>query len=264
MSRTRMKRGPDGELLVERFSPVRRVEHLIAIATFVTLVVTGFPQKFYDADWAKWLIGVMGGLDVVRVIHRAAGIVFALHALVHIGTILLGFLSRKMRPSLMPTTQDLRDAWNNMAFYLGRRRRQPEFPKFDYRQKFEYIGLILGGMVMIFSGLILLYPVVAVGFLPGEVIPAARVAHSNEAMLALLVLVVWHVYGSSLSPEVFPLDPSIFNGYIPAHELKERHGLEYRRLFPHGEPEPAPEPGDGNPGTPAPAVPRAPSAPPGD
>ena len=234
MSRAEIIRGDDGVVMVERFTPARRLEHLLAIAVFVTLVLTGFPQKFYEAGWARWLFGFMGGLDTVRSIHRWAGLAFVVHAGLHLGVIFVGVLSRRVRLSLLPTPQDLRDAWNNMAFYFGRRPRPPEFGKFDYRQKFEYVGLILGGLVMIVSGLILLYPVATVGFLPGEAIPAARVAHSSEAMLALLVLVVWHIYGSSLSPEVFPLDPSIFTGYIPAHELAERHALEYRRLFPDG------------------------------
>jgi formate dehydrogenase subunit gamma len=234
MSKPTIIRRADGLVMVERFVISRRAEHLFAIIIFVTLVVTGFPQKLYEASWARWLIATMGGLDTVRTIHRWTGLVFVAHALLHLGVILIGVISRRLRLSLLPTPQDLRDAWNNMAFYFGRRARPPEFGKFDYRQKFEYVGLVLGGMVMVISGLILLYPVAAVGFLPGEAIPAARVAHSSEAMLALLVLVVWHIYGSSLSPEVFPLDPSIFTGYIPAHELSERHPLEYRRLFPDG------------------------------
>ncbi len=234
MSKPEIIRSADGLVMVERFTPSRRLEHIFAIVVFLLLLVTGFPQKFYEASWARWLIGAMGGLDTVRTIHRWAGLAFVAHAVLHLGVIFIGMVSRRMRLSLLPTPQDLRDAWNNMAFYSGRRPRPPEFGKFDYRQKFEYVGLILGGMVMVISGLVLLYPVAAVGILPGEAIPAARVAHSSEAMLALLVLVVWHVYGSSLSPEVFPIDPSIFTGYIPAHELAERHALEYRRLFPDG------------------------------
>ncbi len=236
MSSNEIIRTADGEILVERFSRVRRIEHTLAIVTFVLLVLTGFPQKFYEADWARWLIGIMGGLDTARTIHRIAGLVFAAHAILHLGAIVVGLFTRRMRLTLLPTPQDLRDAWNNLHYYLGRRKHPPKFPKFDYRQKFEYIGLVLGGLVMISTGLILLYPVAAVSILPGEVIPAARVAHSSEALLALLVLVIWHIYGSSLSPEVFPLDRTIFTGYIPAKELKERHALEYERLFPEEDP----------------------------
>jgi len=221
---------------VERFSRFRRVEHTVAIVVFTVLVVTGFPQKFDHSQVGRWLLGAFGGLDNARLVHRIAGVMFAVHAGLHLAAILVGLLLGKMRLSLLPLPQDVRDAWDNLRFYFGYRDRPPELPKYDYRQKFEYIGLILGGMVMIFSGLVLIEPVLVARWLPGELIPAAQVAHSNEAMLAFLVLIIWHIYATVLSPDVFPLDRSMFTGFISAHELKERHALEYKRVFPDGEP----------------------------
>lgn len=229
-------RDPDGTLWVERFSRGRRLEHLLVIITFTGLVLTGFPQRFYNAEWAHWLLDLMGGLTTVRTIHRALGLVFTFHAVVHIATFCVGALTRRMHLSMLPLPSDLRDMWRTLAYDLGFRRDPPDLPKFDYRQKFEYIGIVLGGLVMVFSGLILLWPVITASFLPGEVIPAARVAHSNEAMLALSVLIVWHVYGSHLSPKVWPGDKTIFTGKIPLEELQERHAREYRRLFGDQEP----------------------------
>lgn len=223
----------DGTVLIERFSPIRRVEHLLVIVAFVVLVVTGFPQKF-QGTWSAWLLGAMGGLDSARFVHRAAGVLFSIEAVVHLAAIVVGTVAGRMRLTLMPTPQDLRDAWGNLRYFLGFQPEQPQFPKFDYRQKFEYMGIILGGLVMVGSGLVLMFPALVATWLPGTVIPAARLAHSSEAMLAFLVLVVWHVYGSNLAPEVFPLDPSIFTGYLTEEELRERHALEYKRLFPKG------------------------------
>jgi len=237
-----VKTGPDGEVLVKRFSRVRRFEHYLCIAAFVVLVLTGFPQKFHDNSFATWVFDLLGGLDRTRFVHRAAGVVFSLHAFLHILGFTVGFVTGRMSLDMLPIPQDLRDAWHNLGWYLGTRDRPPELPKYDYRQKFEYIGIVFGGLVMVVSGLVLMYPSLVAGLLPGEVIPASRVAHSNEALLALSVLVVWHVYGSHLSPEIFPMDKTIFTGYIPAHELEERHHREYRRIFPRGhaqEPPPA-------------------------
>ncbi|MCC6747942.1 MAG: cytochrome b/b6 domain-containing protein [Deltaproteobacteria bacterium] len=251
-----LRKTPAGETQIQRFSPLRRAEHVLVTVTFVVLVVTGFPQKLYG-DGSVWLLAAMGGLDHVRLIHRIAGVVFSLHAAVHLLAILVGLVTRRMRPSLLPVPQDLRDAWRNLLYYLGARRRPPALPKFDYRQKFEYMGLLLGGLVMIFSGLALMYPTLVASWLPGQLIPAARVAHSNEALLALLVLVVWHVYGAHLSPDVFPLDRSIFTGYVSKEHLRKHHGREYERIF--GEPaEPAAMPATtepaATPATPEPAA----------
>lgn len=227
-------RTSEGQVLVKRFSLPRRFEHVLAIVTFVALIVTGFPQKFDTSTFGHWILGVFGGLENARWVHRAFGVVFTLHALTHIAMALLGAFAGRMRLTLLPVTQDLRDAWQNLRYYTGYRPTAPELPKFDYRQKFEYIGLVLGGLVMVFSGLVLMYPMILATWLPAALIPAMQVAHSSEAMLAFLVLVVWHVYGAVLSPEVFPIDRSIITGYMPAEELEHHHAREYKRLFPHG------------------------------
>lgn len=234
MRAPRMIRDRNGVVLVERFTPVRRAEHILLMASFLVLALTGFPQKYAEAAWSAWLLGVFGGLDTTRFIHRVSGLVFTVHSLTHILAFVVGTLTKRMRLTMLPTAQDLRDAWQNLRYYLGYRSHPPDLPKFDYRNKFEYIGIVLGGLVMITSGLALMYPTLVVPLLPGEFIAAARVAHTNEALLAMLVLVVWHVYAAHLSPAIFPLDRSIFTGYIPLEELRERHQREYRLLFPNG------------------------------
>lgn len=236
MRRTKIVTTPSGQVLIERFSLARRIEHWVATAVFVLLVLTGFPQKFDSAGPGHWILGLLGGLDNTRLIHRITGVIFAAHAFLHLAIALVGVLTRRMRPALVPVPQDLRDAWQNLRFYFGKRAHPPPLPKFDYKQKFEYMGLILGSVVMISSGFVLLFPVEIAKYLPSWAIPAFAVAHSSEAMLALLVLVVWHLYGAVLSPDVFPLDRSIIDGYITAEELKHHHRAEYDLLFPDGDP----------------------------
>lgn len=249
MKGTKIYRDERGRTLVERFTSIRRLEHVLVVVTFGVLLVTGFPQKFYDSSWASAVLYALGGLDRARVLHRIAGVIFAGHAAVHLSAIVLGMLRRKIRLSLVPTSRDLEDTWNTLLFYLGVRDRGPDYGKFDYRQKFEYFGIVLGGLVMIATGLVLMYPGVATIVLPGQLVAASRVMHSNEALLALSVLTVWHLYDSVFSPEVFPLDRTIFTGFIEAHDLEERYRREYLRLFPEVaaaegavlDPAPAPE-----------------------
>lgn len=249
MAQPKIKRLPDGRILVERFTPVRRVEHLLTIATVGLLFLTGLPQKF-DGPVAAWFLSLFGGLDDARMVHRVAGIVLSVHAVIHLATIAAGILMGVMRLSLLPTLQDLRDARQNLLYYLGFRKEPAQLPKFDYRQKFEYIGMVFGGLVMVVSGIVLLFPQWVASVVPGELVPAMRVMHTNEAVLAFLVLLVWHLYGSHLSPDVFPMDKSIFTGYVTLDYLEHHHHLEYLRLFPQGFPRPE-----------APAVPPAGTAP---
>jgi formate dehydrogenase subunit gamma len=65
--------------------------------------------------------------------------------------------------------------------------------------------------------------------LPGELIPAAQVAHSNEGLLAFLVVLIWHIYNAHLNPDVFPMDLSIFSGRISKERMMKEHPLEQAR-----------------------------------
>jgi cytochrome b subunit of formate dehydrogenase len=153
--------------------------------------------------------------------------------------------TRRWKATMMITRQDVRDTLQNLRWYLGRTEKPPRFGRYDYRQKYEYWGLIFGSMVMVASGLLLFFPVLVSRLLPAELIPAAKVMHSNEAMLAMLIILVWHLYGAHLNPDVFPMDSSMFTGKISKERLLHEHALEYEEMFGpapgHGEEKPAAE-----------------------
>ncbi len=213
----------------ERFSARERAEHIVVMLLFTILCVTGLPQKFFEATWARWLINSLGGVDVIRWWHRFAGVTFAGMTLLHLALALKQALSGRGSFSMVPNRKDFRDAVTTIRYYLGLTNEQARFDKFDYRQKFEYWGLVMGAFIVIGSGLVLLYPIPVTNVLPGEVVPAAKVAHSNEGLLAFLVVIIWHIYNSHLSPDVFPMDTSIFTGKISEHRMKHEHAIEYER-----------------------------------
>ncbi len=220
--------------MVVRFSPRQRVEHIIVMILFTALVVTGLPQKFFRAGWAQAAIAALGGIERMRVIHRWCGILFALMMVQHLAVVLWLVLTKRAQPSLVPTRQDARDAIGMLRYCLGLSPTHPAFDRYDYRQKFEYWGVVFGSLVMALTGFILYAPITATRWLPGEVVPASKVAHSNEALLATLVIVIWHMYSAHLNPDVFPIDASIFTGKIPRERLEREHGLEAQRLFGEG------------------------------
>jgi cytochrome b subunit of formate dehydrogenase len=138
--------------------------------------------------------------------------------------------ARKTRLSMIPTRQDFSDAVATLRYYLGMRDRAPAYDRFDYKQKFEYWGLVVGNVVMVVTGVILIYPTLAVRLFPGELVPAAKVAHSNEGLMAFLVITIWHVYNAHLNPDVFPFDTCIFTGRISRERMAHEHSLELARL----------------------------------
>ena len=220
--------------LVERFDARQRAEHLVLLVTFVALAATGVPQKFAGADPSRWIIAQLGGIEAARFLHRALAVAFMVLSLEHVAGMLAQAARGRLRPTMAPSLADVQNAVQMIRYCLGLTRSHPHFDRYDYRQKFEYWGIVFGSTVMILSGLILWFPAVATRILPGEFVAAAREAHSNEALLALLVVVVWHLYSVVLSPTCFPGDLSIFTGRISERRLLEEHALEHRRLVAGG------------------------------
>lgn len=216
---------------VVRFSPWARFQHLSVILTFTALALTGLPQKWPYYDASRWLVEAMGGIYATRYYHRLAGIVFSLLVVAHLTVVIVGVLSRRMKPSMLFVRQDFRDAIASMNYYFRRSENAPRFGRYDYRQKFEYWGLVFGGLLMVVTGFILIYPLQLSQLLPAQLIPAAKVAHSYEALMAFLVVLVWHLYGAHLNPDVFPWDNTIWSGKISKERLHHEHPLEYEEKF---------------------------------
>ena len=214
-----------------RFSVKQRAEHFLVMTTFVLLALTGFPQKFYEADSSRFLVRIFGGLDGARLVHRVSGFLFAALTFFHLAAAIFSTLRNRMKMTLVPDRQDFKDAVKQLRYYLGLGDEEARFDRFDYRQKFEYWGLVLGGLVMIATGFVLYFPLEVARFLPGELIPAAKVAHSNEGLMAFLVVITWHIYNAHLAPGIFPFDPAIFTGKISLERLKHEHRREYDRLY---------------------------------
>ncbi len=215
---------------IKRFGIGRIVEHQANALVFIILVVTGLSQRFHDYQVSHWIITTLGGVDTVRVVHRMSGLTFTILILVHIVTGIFGVVKKHWPASMMINLNDFRNAIENLKYYFGILPHPALCDRYDYKQKFEYWGVIAGGFLMISTGLILWFPVNFARFLPGEFIPAAKAAHSNEALLAFLVIVTWHIYNSIFSPEVFPLDTAIFTGLISRERMVHEHPLELARI----------------------------------
>jgi len=211
---------------IKRFDAFRIIEHHMNAIIFALLVITGLSQKFHDSAFSQWIIITLGGVDAVRLIHRYIGIVFAMLLVVHTSHAAVGVVFRKWQPTMVVNIKDFQDAIGNIFFYFGLAKHPVRCDRYDYRQKFEYWGVVLGGFLMMTTGFILWFPVVVTQLLPAQLIPAAKAAHTNEALLAFLVIVIWHIYNAIFSPEVFPLDTAIFTGKISRERMLHEHPIE--------------------------------------
>lgn len=107
-------------------------------------------------------------------------------------------------------------------------------PKFNFGEKFEYWAVVWGTAIMIITGFVLWNPIASTVLLPGQFIPAAKAAHGGEALLAVLSILVWHMYNVHIKH----FNRSIFTGKLPHSQMEEEHALELERLEQGGEPWP--------------------------
>ncbi len=215
-----------------RFSVGQRIQHLILLVSFLVLAITGLGLKFHDFAISQWWIGVWGGIDNARMVHRFAAWVMISDSLYHLGYIVFTttVLKRKFPIWAIPTLKDMQDLFQDMEYFFGRRTDRPRFGRFSYVEKFDYWAIFWGIPVMALSGLILMFPVLTTKFLPGVVVPVAFLAHSDEAVLAALWVFIVHFFFVHLGPHVFPFNPTMFTGKMSRRQYEQLHPLEMEEM----------------------------------
>lgn len=209
-----------------RFDLAQRIEHIVLMVSFTVLSVTGLPQLYPLSDWALWMIGAMGGIESVRIIHRVAAVVLMLATIYHGGVVTYKIFVLRVRMTMMPGLKDLKDAFQSLGYNMGLVKEPPRMDRYTFGEKVEYWAVIWGTVIMIITGFMLWNPIATTNFLPGQAIPAAKAAHGGEALLAVLSIVIWHMYHVHI--KVF--NRSMFTGKISHHEMEEEHPLELERI----------------------------------
>jgi formate dehydrogenase subunit gamma len=218
----------------ERLTLFQRIQHWLLLGSFLLLTVTGLPMRFPGVEWLGYVYSVVGGLSVARMIHRTAAVIMISDGLLHLGYLAYLLVRHRFRLReawpMIPNAKDARDWWETSLYYFGKRSVLPDYDRFNFREKFDYFAVFWGLPVMMLSGLVLWFPVYFGNRLPDLAIGMAYIAHSDEAVLAISAIVVWHFYNVHYNPDKFPMSWVWWHGRISEEEIKAEHPLEYRRL----------------------------------
>lgn len=222
--------------LYQRFSLFHRSVHFVLIVSFFGLVLTGMPLAFQDQGWARWLYELMGGYPTAGYIHRiCAGLTFLavfMHFAYcaylvcvrgHAKNVLWGADAMLIQP------RDVKDIIADVKWLLGFGP-HPSFDRWIYWEKFEYLSLIWGTIVMALTGFMLWFPTTFSIILPGWGLDMGLIAHRYEAILAAAFVFTIHFIHTHLLPEKIPVDEAIFTGVVSEEEMLHERPMHYKRL----------------------------------
>jgi cytochrome b subunit of formate dehydrogenase len=237
-----------------RFVPFERFLHFLVVTSFLILVITGMPLKFYYTGWAKTLFTFIGGAETARALHRLGAIVTFLYFGLHVVSLLdkcwkgrtqvrdpqTGKIKLKRfwnvifgPDSMMPTLQDGRDFVAHNRWFFGKGAK-PTFDRWTYWEKFDYFAVFWGVLIIGSSGLVMWFPTFFTRILPGWLLNISLVIHSDEALLAAGFIFSIHFFNTHFRIEKFPMDTVIFSGRISKNEMLHERRRWYDRLVAQG------------------------------
>jgi formate dehydrogenase gamma subunit len=254
MANGALKQHDQGKLTYERFNLHHRIQHFFLALSFTGLVLTGFPLLYPKLEIVQRISSFVGGVEVMGILHRIFGVTMIAVGIYHIVYLAVMFAKGQRSMAMMPGPRDVVEIFNDLKYFVGLSRERPKFGRYNWIDKFEYLAVVWGTVMMILTGLTIWFPQYVSRILPAWVVNASVIIHDYEALLAGLAIFLWHFYWVHLNPDVYPMSMVWLTGSITEDELKHHHALEYeevlqRKAHPSAEPEPT-DAGDPDPGEP--------------
>jgi cytochrome b subunit of formate dehydrogenase len=209
-----------------------RIQHLNLAINFTILVITGFALSYSSAFWVSPITDLPLGMTFRGFLHRLCGVATVTLGGYHLLYLAFTQRGRGIIKDMIPGLKDAKDLWETLKnnLFINRPPKVLKMPRFNFREKLEYLGLIWGTIVMTVTGLILWFKTEWLLFFPMWTWDVARAIHFYEAILATLTIIVWHFYSVVFNPDVYPMSWAWITGDLTEHEMEEEHGLELEKI----------------------------------
>ena len=214
-----------------RFNIYFRIQHIMLFSSVIILVITGLPIKFPNSSISRFMMSVMGGIATQGILHRVGAVLLIGFYVFHTLYTIFNREGRRDFVQLLPKPKDIKDVFQMIKYFFGFAKEKPKFDRFSYIEKFDYWAVYWGGIVMVGSGLIMWFHNIALSVFPKYVYDIAREAHSDEALLATLTIVIWHFYNVHFNPSRFPGSLVWWHGKLTKEQMIDEHPLEYERMI---------------------------------
>lgn len=214
--RIKVAEGLSGET-IQRFNIVERSNHWMTASAFVLLALTGL-VLLYGKPLLIPLIGEAAFGDLAWAsawLHMASMVPFTLGLIVMIVLWLVDNLPSKLDKEWLKRGGGfMSDDGNN-----------PPARKFNTGQKLVFWGVVLGGLAMLASGLVLMYPFLVFGY---DGMQTAQIAHVVIALL-MIALIFGHIYIGTIG--MVDAFSAMWSGRVDRNWAKEHHVLWYEKVM---------------------------------
>lgn len=226
------KEGP--QQFVERLPFHLRLQHFLMLSSVITLVITAWPLLSPESSVSQALTRMLGGAHMLAMIHRTAGFIMIGDFIYHVVFLYLRFRAGGRFHPMTPMPKDIFDLKDMIFFFFGLRDKRPDFDQFAFHEKFDYWAVFWGVAMMGGSGLVLTFPTVTAHLLPGWAIKLSNIIHADEALLAAMVLFIWHFYNVHLKPGIFPMNWAWLTGRMKKDLYEHEHAGHVEKLRKQG------------------------------
>jgi len=132
---------------------------------------------------------------------------------------------------MVPNLDDVREGKEILLYFFFISNKKPVMRRFGIKEKLGYWAVFWGMPVLGISGYFLWAESIVTRYLPGMALNISYLAHTDEALLAAIVIFIWHIYNTHISLSKFPMGMSWFTGYENEEEMMEEHYAHYVNMM---------------------------------
>lgn len=226
---------PKANQRIKRFTPVQQLFHVLLMVSFLIQSATGLARMYIETKWGQQLAYLFGGYEAARTIHIYVGILMLAGFLIHIVYLLAKINWQRLSAdlsgpdSLLPRFVDINHFFQHVGWFVGLRK-QPDFDRWGYWEKFDYWAVFWGMVVIGITGLMLAFPLATSRAFPGWTLNVAFWVHRIEALLAIGHVFIIHFFIGHLRKMNFPMDRAMFEGSADFAHVRHERPAWIRRL----------------------------------
>jgi cytochrome b subunit of formate dehydrogenase len=220
---------------IKRFTPAQRLFHLMLMLLFLTQAATGLSRLYIETNWGRFLASFFGGYNQATTIHWWVGLFMLALLGLHVLYVLIRIDWRKFPKgvygpdSLLPRKEDFFQALQHVGWLLGKRE-SPQFDRWGYWEKFDYLAVFWGITILGGTGIILYNPVFFSRYMPGWVLNVLLWVHRIEAVLAIAHVTTIHFFIGHLRRHNFPMDLAMFEGSVDLEKARHERPAWVERM----------------------------------